>query len=50
MNKDRYTFGWTDPRGIFGATVSGSNGTAPSAFGAVPVKAEGTAVNYGTTP
>lgn len=29
-------------------TIAGSNGTAPSAFGAVPVKQEGTAVNYAT--
>ena len=45
--KERYAKGWTDPVGIFGATVAGSNGTtAPSAFGAVPVRAEGQQVQY----
>ena len=41
----RYAMGWANPRTI---SVNGSNGTEPSAFGAVPVKAEGQAVIYDT--
>ena len=41
----RYAMGWHDPRTTL---ISGSNGTEPSAFGAVPVKAEGQAVIYDT--
>ena len=43
----RYAMGWTDPRT---ALIGGSNGTtAPSAFGAVPVKQEGAQVAYQAT-
>ena len=41
----RYAMGWADPRTIL---INGSNGTEPSAFGAVPVKAEGATVSYDT--
>ena len=41
----RYAMGWHDPRTTL---ISGSNGTEPSAFGAVPVKAEGATVSYDT--
>ena len=43
---ERYAMGWTDPRTTL---ISGSNGTEPSAFGAVPVKQEGAQVAYQAT-
>ena len=45
----RYAMGWSDLRGVFDTTVSGSNGTEPSAFGAVPVKQKGAQVAYQAT-